>query len=39
MAPDLMDHDENVSMKFLVNREFSNLKIGEYVDTKEYEIH
>jgi hypothetical protein len=39
MAPDLMNHHEHVSKKFLVNREFSNLKIGDYVDTKEYDIH
>ena len=38
MSPDLMDHDKDVYQKFLVNREFSNLKIGDYVDTKEYDV-
>lgn len=33
-----MDHDKDVYQKFLVNREFSNLKIGDYIDTKEYDV-
>jgi hypothetical protein len=40
MAPDLENLEiTSFSKKYLFNREFTNLKIGDYVNTKEYNIN
>ena len=39
MAPDLENEDiQSFSKKYLMNREFTNLQIGNYTITKEYNI-
>ena len=40
MSPDLENEDiKQYARKYLFNREFTNLKIGDYVTTKEYNIN